>query len=162
MTLERWLGLIFLMICMVYGYTAFFVMDELLPPFMKFNPVWPSSFPKVLAVLGIMVSTVVVVSATKEKEATESNDINYRHLLDYKLANALMLLGLMILYAFCLRPVGFIGSTLVFLVMGGYVLGERNLKLLVPIALVASVSIWYLVQEVLGIFLLPLPWFMVS
>lgn len=162
MTLERWLGLIFLFICMVYGYTAFFVMDESLAPFMKFNPVWPSSFPKVLAVLGIMVSTVVVVAATEEKVSAEKNDIDYRHLMKYKLGNALMLLGLMALYAFCLRPVGFLGSTLVFLVLGGYVLGERNLKLLVPIALVASVSIWYLVQEVLGIFLLPLPWFMVS
>jgi len=162
MTLERWLGFFFLMICMVYGYTAFFMMDELLPPFMTFNPVWPSSFPKVLAVLGIMVSTVVVVSATKEKEASEKNDINYRHLKNYKLTNALLLLGLMALYAFCLRPVGFIGSTLAFLVLGGYVLGERKLKRLVLIASIASVSIWYLVQEVLGIFLLPLPWFMVS
>lgn len=162
MTLERWLGLIFLFICMLYGYTAFFVMDEFLPPFMKFNPVWPSSFPKVLAVFGIMVSTVVVVAATKEKEASETNDIDYRHLMDYELTKALSLLGLMALYAFCLRPVGFIGSTLVFLIMGGYVLGERNLKLLVPIALVATVSIWYLVQEVLGIYLLPFPWFMVS
>jgi hypothetical protein len=39
----------------VYGYLAFFTMDQLLPPFMQRNPVWPSTFPKVLSVLGIIV-----------------------------------------------------------------------------------------------------------
>lgn len=160
MTLERGLGLFFLSICLVYGYTAFFLMDDNLAPFMKFNPVWPSSFPKILAVLGTLISLVVIINSVHH--VPKESDIDYRRLTEYKLFNALALLGLMFLYAICLRPIGFIFSTIIFLTLGGYVLGERNLKLLIPIASVTAISIWYLVQEVLGIYLLPLPWIMVS
>jgi putative tricarboxylic transport membrane protein len=55
MALDRWIALVFIAFCAVYGYLAFFTMDQLLPPFMQRNPVWPSTFPKVLAVLGIIV-----------------------------------------------------------------------------------------------------------
>ena len=160
MTLERGLGLFFLIICLVYGYTAFFLMDDSLAPFMKFSPVWPSSFPKILAVLGTLVSLSVIVNSGHHQP--KDSEIDYRRLTDYKLFNALALLGLMFLYATCLRPVGFIFSTIIFLTLAGYILGERNLKLYIPIASVTAVSIWYLVQEVLGIYLLPLPWVMVS
>jgi putative tricarboxylic transport membrane protein len=39
------------------------------------------------------------------------------------------------------------------------ILGERKLYILIPVAAIATGSIWYLVQEVLGIFLRPLPSF---
>ncbi len=39
MALDRWIALIFLLICLVYGYIAFFSMDAALPPFMKRNPI---------------------------------------------------------------------------------------------------------------------------
>jgi putative tricarboxylic transport membrane protein len=55
MALDRWIALVFIAFCAVYGYLAFFTMDQLLPPFMQRNPVWPSTFPKVLSVLGIIV-----------------------------------------------------------------------------------------------------------
>ncbi|MGB1178265.1 MAG: tripartite tricarboxylate transporter TctB family protein, partial [Lentibacter algarum] len=47
MTLDRWIALILLGICIIYGYTAWFTMDASLAPFMRRNPIWPSSFPKV-------------------------------------------------------------------------------------------------------------------
>jgi len=40
------------------------------------------------------------------------------------------------------------------------ILGERKLYILIPVVAVAAWSIWYLVQEVLGIFLRPWPAFM--
>ena len=63
-------------------------------------------------------------------------------------------------YAFALRPVGFIASTILFLTLAAAILGERRLIVLVPVAVVAAVGVWYLVQEVLGIFLRPLPAFL--
>ena len=77
----------------------------------------------------------------------------------YKLAQAIFLLGLMIAYALLLRPIGFIAATTLFLAGGGMILGERNYKLLLPIAIFTAFLIWYLVQELLGIFLRPWPWF---
>tara|TARA_R110002124_G_scaffold77533_8_gene207634 strand:+ start:2603 stop:3097 length:495 start_codon:yes stop_codon:yes gene_type:complete len=159
MALDRWIALVFITFCLAYGYLAFFTMDAALPPFMQRNPVWPSTFPKALSVLGVIVGLVVLLGlekpdAVKEPSAT---DINYRRLQDYKLGQALLLLGLMVLYALALRPAGFLLSTFVFLFGGSAVLGERRWALMALVAALAAGSVWYLVQEVLGIFLRPFP-----
>lgn len=162
MALDRWIALIFITFCCVYGYLAFFTMDQLLPPFMQRNPVWPSTFPKVLAVLGIVVGLIVlsgVEQSAKEGEPS-ATDINYQRLHEYELAKALMLLGLMVLYAISLRPAGFLIATSVFLIGGSAVLGERKFHIMIPVSLIASGFIWYLVQVVLGIFLRPFPYFL--
>ena len=66
---------------------------------------------------------------------------------------------LMVAYALCLRPVGFLLSTTVFLIAGSFILGERKWHVMIPVAVIATASVWYLVQEVLGIYMRPLPGF---
>ena len=158
MTLDRWIALILLGICIIYGYTAWFTMDASLAPFMRRNPIWPSSFPKVLSVLGILACLIILSGL--EKGGEKIGEIDHRRLGDYFYGQALLLLGLMVLYALCLRPVGFLVSTSAFLIMGSFLLGERKWHVMIPVAFVATGSVWYLVQEVLGIFLRPLPAFM--
>ena len=162
MALDRWIALIFILFCCTYGYLAFFTMDQDVPPFMQSNPVWPSTFPKVLSVLGVIVGLVVLLGLEKpdaEKEPS-ATDINYRRLHEYKLGQALALLGLMVVYALLLRPAGFIIATVLFLVAGSTVLGERKFHVMIPVSLIAAGFVWYLVQQVLGIFLRPLPFFL--
>jgi len=162
MALDRWIALIFIAFCCIYGYLAYFTMDDLLPPFMQRNPVWPSTFPKVLTVLGIVVGLVVLLGLEKPSgdEQPSATDINYRRLHEYKLGQALMLLALMVLYALALRPAGFLISTTVFLIGGSAILGERKWYVMLPVAMIATGFVWYLVQQVLGIFLRPYPFFM--
>ena len=163
MALDRWIALIFVTFCCIYGYAAFFTMDQLLPPFMQRNPVWPSTFPKVLAVLGIIVGMIVLLGVEKsgaDDEGPSATEINYRRLGDYKIGQALLLLALMVLYALMLRPAGFLISTTTFLVAGSAILGERKFHIMIPVAMLATGCVWYLVQEVLGIFLRPFPFFM--
>jgi putative tricarboxylic transport membrane protein len=157
MALDRWIALILLGICLTYGYTAWFTMDADLAPFMKRNPIWPSTFPKVLSILGIIASTVILLGL--EKAELQDADIDYRRLHEYKLGQALLLLTLMVAYALCLRPLGFIGSTAAFLILGSFILGERKWHIMVPVALTATLTVWYLVQQVLGIYMRPLPGF---
>ena len=157
MALDRWIALIVLLICLAYGYTAFFTMDEGLPPFMRRSPIWPSTFPKVLSVLGVIATLIILLGF--EKSAPNEAEIDYRRLTEYKLGKALMLLGLMVIYAVSLRDAGFLLSTTVFLVGGSYILGERKWHIMLPVALIATVFVWYLVQEVLGIYMRPLPGF---
>jgi len=159
MALDRWIALVFLLICLAYGYAAFFAMDATIPPFMKRNPVWPSTFPKVIAVLGVLSSLYVLIGFEKPAE-DKAPDIDYRRLWDYNLGQAVLLLGLMVAYALMLRPAGFLASTSVFLIAGALILGERRIFTLLIVALIATVGIWYLVEGVLGIFLRPLPFFM--
>lgn len=162
MALDRWIALIFVTFCCVYGYAAFFTMDQLLPPFMQRNPVWPSTFPKMLSVLGIVVGLIVLLGIEKAPQGGEpsATDINYRNLREYKVGQALTLLALMVAYALLLRPVGFLLATTLFLVAGSATLGERKFHIMIPVAALATGFVWYLVQEVLGIFLRPFPFFM--
>ena len=157
MALDRWIALVLLGICLAYGYAAWFTMDGSLAPFMRRNPIWPSTFPKVLSVLGIIASTIILLGL--EKGELKEAEIDYRRLGDYHLGQAVLLLGLMVAYAFCLRPLGFLVSTSAFLILGAYILGERKWHLMVPIALIATGIVWYLVQQVLGIYMRPLPGF---
>ena len=162
MALDRWIALIFVTFCCIYGYAAFFTMDQLLPPFMQRNPVWPSTFPKVLSVLGIGIGLIVLFNVEKsdaDEKELGATDINYRRLGDYKIGQALVLLTLMVAYALCLRPLGFLFSTTAFLVLGSVTLGERKWHVMIPVAALATLFVCYLVQEVLGIFLRPFPFF---
>lgn len=158
MALDRWVALVLLGICLTYGYTAWFMMDGALPPIMKRLAVWPSSFPKVLSIVGIILSLIVVLGI--EKGEVKVGDIDYRRLHEYKLGQALALLGLMVAYAILLRPAGFLLATSGFLIGGSVILGERRWIVMIVVSTIATFGIWYLVQEVLSIFLRPLPFFM--
>ncbi len=159
MNLSRWIAACFLIICLVYGYTAFFTMDANLPPFMRMQPVLPSSFPKALAILGIAFSITTLISKSGNITTLSDDDIDYRRLTDYKLFQALGLIALMVVYALTLRPLGFIATTTLFLIVASTLLGERKWHIMIPVAAITSVAIWYLIQQVLGIFLNPLPVF---
>jgi putative tricarboxylic transport membrane protein len=161
MALDRWIALIILLICFAYGYTAFFTMDAGMPPFMRRSPIWPSTFPKALAILGIIISLSIVLRMEKSDINVKEGDINYRNLGQYKIGQAFLLLSFMVAYALILRPMGFLASKTAFLVFSVAMLGERKLLRLFLISGVSTGVIWYLVQEVLGIFLRPFPFFLV-
>ena len=144
-------------ICLVYGYTAWFTMDANLAPFMRRNPVWPSSFPKVLSTVSILVLFFILLGV--ERSEQKEKDIDYRRLHEYHLGQAMVILGLMITYALCLRPFGFLFSTTAFLIAGSFILGERKWHIMVPVSLTTTVLVWYLIQQILGIYLRPLPGF---
>ena len=157
MALDRWIAFVVLLVCLAYGYTAYFAMDDLLPPIMRRSPVWPSTFPKVLAVGGVLLSLLILLGIEKSPKKTEAADIHRSRLGDYKVGQAILLIGLMVAYALLLRPAGFLPATAGFLVAGAFVLGERKLHIMLPVAAGAAGVVWYLVQEVLGIFLSPWP-----
>lgn len=160
MTLEKGLALFFLMLAAIYGYTAFFEMDANLPPFAKNSPVWPSTFPKLVSVCAIFVGLGLLVSSLKQKPEESQQLIN--ELKGYEWAPVLIFIVMMVVYALLLRPAGFIATSIAFLAIGGIILGEKRYVTLLVISSLFTVGIWYLVQEVLGIFLRPWPSFLVG
>jgi len=150
MSLDRWLSLLFLGFCLAYGYSAFFVLDAILPPFAKMSPIWPSSFPKILAVVGTVLAAGQFLFWSKPTEGDFSN---------YEWKTTALIVLSMIAYALLLRPVGFVSATVIFITFSAWTLGERNLFKLIPIAAIGAVFIWYLVDQILGIFLRPWPFF---
>lgn len=162
MALDRWIAFVILLICLAYGYAAYFTMDELVPPIMRRSPIWPSSFPKVLAIGGTFLSLVILLRLEKSPGKRDAADINLSRLGDYKIGQALLLIGLMVAYAFLLRPLGFLASTFLFLGIGSFILGERRFVVMAVASAIAAGFVWYLVDEVLGIFLTPFSAFMVG
>lgn len=156
MAIDKWIAAVFLTISIAYGYSAF---TYPLLPFEKFMVFRPNSLPMVLSVIGALLSAVILLSSSKTNtEEDVLGSVNIAKWRSYKIGQAAGLLSAMILYALLLRHLGFLGATVLFLVSAGWILGERKLHLMTPIAVIGAGFIWYIVQELLGIFLRPLPW----
>ncbi len=158
MALDRWIALVIGLVFVIYGHTAFFGMDDLLPPILKRNPIWPSTFPKILSVVGIIAAVAVAVNIEKSAKQV-GDDMDISKWRQYKLFDAVLLIGGMVIYALTLRSLGFLTSTFLFLSLGGILLGERRFILLAVVSAAASYGIWYLVDTVLGIYMTPYPAF---
>lgn len=157
MALDRWVAILFLAICIVYGYAAF---NYPLLPFEQNMSFLPNTMPMALSALGVIIALVIVVSPRAAEDADGLGEIDLSRLREFKIAQTLGLVGAMVLYALLLRPIGFLAATAFFIAGTSIILGERKFHLLVPIAVVTAVVIWYLVQETLGIFLRPWPAFL--
>ena len=157
MALDKWIAALFLVGAVIYGYAAF---TYPLLPFERNASFLPSTLPMGLAVAAAVLSIVILVTPKVREDGEALGDLDLEKLRDYRFDQAAMLIGAMILYALALRPIGFVASTTVFLVGTGYILGERKFHIMIPVALAGAGVVWFLVQETLGIFLKPLPWFL--
>ncbi|MHA1152172.1 MAG: tripartite tricarboxylate transporter TctB family protein [Alphaproteobacteria bacterium] len=159
MALDKSIAVVFLVIAIIYGY-AFYTYPLL--PFERNMVFLPNTLPMVLSGLGILFSLIIILTSGKPEDADGEalGDFDISRLRDYKTGQALGLIAAMVVYALALRPIGFIVATTLFLFGTGWILGERKLTAMILSALAGAGCIWYLVQEVLGIFLRPLPWFM--
>ena len=156
MALDRLVALIFLIVSLVYGYAAF---KYPLLPFERNMPFLPNTLPMALSVFGAVISLFIMVAPRGKAAEEELGDLDLETVKGFKLGQAFGLVAAMTLYAVLLRPIGFLAATTLFIVGSAAVLGERKFYVLIPIAVVTAVVIWYLVQETLGIFLSPWPWF---
>lgn len=160
MALDKWIAVFFLVCSVIYGYAAF---TYPLLPFERNMSFLPNTMPMALSILGVVVAAIIIFSPRNaDEESGSTAEINLSNLKEYKIGQALAILVAMTAYALLLRPIGFIPATVFFLVGCGYILGERKWHLMIGVALIGTVGIWYLVQEVLGIFLRPLPSFLMG
>ncbi len=159
MALDKWIAVVFMVISLIYGYAAY---TYPLLPFERAMSFLPNTMPMALSVLGVLLALIILMGRKPavDDEGDTLGDIDLSRLREYKLGQALSLIGAMILYALALRPIGFLAATTLFLVGTGWILGERKLQVMIPVAMTGAGVIWYLVQETLGIFLRPLPWFL--
>ncbi len=159
MALDKWIALVFLVFSLIYGYSAY---TYQLLPFERHMAFLPNTLPMVLSVLGVILALIILISPKPENgsQGGKLGNMSLSNLHEYKIGQALALIAAMIFYAVALRPIGFLTATMLFLVGTSWILGERKLYIMLPVALIGAGGIWYLVQQVLGIFLKPLPWFM--
>lgn len=161
LSINRWVALGLLAFSSGYGYLAF---TYRILPFERFLAMKPNTLPLGLAVAGMICSiALLLMPEDQDPESGEEKTVlgsDHKYLEspgDYEWGKGVALLVLAVVYALSLRQAGFLLSTSMFLIIGGIMLGERKYWILVPVSCFASFLVWYLVDEVLTIFMRPLP-----
>lgn len=149
--IDRYIALALLAFSIGYGYLAW--MHPLLP-FEVRMPFKPNTLPLGLAGLGILFSSLILLLPKIDEPSKDAE--GYR---GFAWGQALILIAMMIAYALLLRPVGFIVSTTLFIAAAAWLLGETRHGRSLLIGLISSGLIWYLVDNLLGIYLVALPAF---
>ncbi len=159
MALDKWIAGIFLVLSLIYGYASY---TYPLLPFERNMAFLPNTMPMALSVLGVVLALIILFGRKPAggQAGEGSGELDLGNWRQYRVGEALQLIGAMALYAVALRPAGFLIATMLFLFGTGWILGERRPFLMLLVAAIAAGSIWYLIQETLGIFLRPLPWFL--
>ncbi len=157
--LNRVVALVLLAFSSGYLYLAY---SYHLLPFERFLAVKPNTMPMGLAIGGIVCSLIILIRPQVpdvEGDGTVNRpDAEYlQNPQNFNWGQGIGLLILAAVYAVSLHALGFLFCTSAFLVLGGILMGERRYTFLIPIAITASVLVWYLVDEVLTIFLRPWP-----
>lgn len=147
--IDRYIALALLAFSVGYGYLAW--VHPLLP-FETRMPFKPNTMPLGLAVLGILFSSLLLLMPNSDEP---SKDVEGWRGFAWK--ETTILIALAIAYAVVLRPFGFIVSTTLFIILSSRVLGETNVMRSVTTGIITSGLIWYLVDEVLGIYLVAMP-----
>ena len=121
-------------------------------PFEEYETVTSATLPKVYAAFGIIVCLLSIgATLLKPTEKTDSDDV----LEKSNVLRTFGLLILMVVYSAMLEPIGFLISTSAFLLIGFFVMGERRKKILLLASIPVAVVFWFLMTQVLGIYLVP-------
>ena len=159
LSINRLVALGMLAFSSCYGYLA---LTYRILPFEQFLAMKPNTLPIGLAVAGMVCSAVLVVmpdrkSSSEENKVIGSDQKYLESPENYEWGKGIGLLILAVIYALSLRQAGFLIATPLFLSIGGLILGDRKVWILLSVSCLASFLVWYLVDEVLSIFMRPWP-----
>jgi putative tricarboxylic transport membrane protein len=110
------------------------------------------TMPYALAVIGVVISLLILILPTADKNGKRSLAEETRG-MDWK--TAILLVIAMIVYGLTMKWLGFIIASVVFLMIGFYVLGERNLKKMALAAIPLVIVLWFVMSALLGVYIAP-------
>jgi putative tricarboxylic transport membrane protein len=118
----------------------------------QFEVMTASTFPYYIGLAGIILSILIFILSFKD-EQKEYISLSYLKSLDFK--TTLYFVAAMIFYGFTIRSLGFIISTIIFLVIGFVLLKEKNKKRILLISVGVSVGFYLLLNNLLGVYIDP-------
>ncbi len=110
------------------------------------------TLPYALAIVGIALSIAIIIlptvdSAGKESLAEATKGMDW--------STAIMLVVLMLIFGLIMKWLGFILSSILFLLGGFYILGERRIKRMLFSAIFLVVTLWFIMSWLLGVYIAP-------
>jgi putative tricarboxylic transport membrane protein len=110
------------------------------------------TMPYGLAVAGMILSLAIIVLPTVDPAGKKSLADETRG-MDW--STAILLVILMLLFGLIMKWLGFILSSIIFLLCGFWVLGERNIKLMFCSAIPLVLILWSIMSLLLGVYIAP-------
>lgn len=149
---DRISGLIFLLVCLIYGHQATQIQ---LFPGDEYEAFTARTLPYLLTAAGIIMSLLLIVMspASTCNEPTCTQQDNGQNRLDWRLLSAFIVL--MTAYGLGLTWLGFVLATSLFLLGGFWLLGERRKAVLFGASFPFVTVFWLLLTKVLDIYLEP-------
>ncbi len=147
---DKYGALFFLLISVAYGLKAFDIPLTILAQRETFNA---RTLPIGLAIAGVVLSFLILVLPSvdeKDGSATLKQAVSG---LDWK--RVFLLLGLMVFYGLIMKFLGFVIASVLFLMGGMWVLGERRWWLMLLSAIPLVLFIWVLMAQLLGMYIAP-------
>ena len=142
-------ALILLIFSIAYGLLAFKVPLTFLAQRETFNA---RTMPFALGIIGTLLSFLILVLPSDQTDEEDKVKDAFRG-LDWPRVG--LLIGIMIFYSITLRFLGFVISSIIFLVGGFYILGERRIWLLFIGSVPLVLFIWFLMSRILGMYIAP-------
>jgi putative tricarboxylic transport membrane protein len=105
------------------------------------------TFPYYLGLFGILVSSLILLFSFIKRDKEDLFDWENLKTFDFKKGFYFILA--MIFYGFTIRTLGFIISTILFLIIGFLILGERSIKVILLTSFGVSIVFWFLLTQVL-------------
>jgi len=140
---ERIGALFFLVLSITYGYYG---SEIRLFPGDEFEPMNAQTMPYALSIMGIGLAIFLLITGNPDAK-TDHQDKDWLPVG--------LLIGLTLLYGFSLDWLGFLVATTLFLAGGFWILGERNWKVLLKVAVPFVLVFWGLLTQALDIYLAP-------
>jgi len=142
-------ALFFLLLSLDYGLMTFTIPLNVMARTAVFTA---RTVPFALAVGGIIISLLILILPSRDPDGSKSVIEVFR---GFKWKQAALLLALIIAYSLVLKFAGFIVSSILFLIAGFRILGEKRTKILLLASIPFVVAFWFLINRVLGVYLEP-------
>ena len=142
-------ALILLVFSIAYGLLAYSIPLTFIAQKESFNA---RTMPFALGIIGTILSFLILVIPSGESDEKTSIKAAFRG-LDWPRVG--LLVGMMIFYGLTLRFLGFVISSIIFLMGGFWILGERRIWMVLAGSIPLVLFIWFLMSRILGMFIAP-------
>ena len=108
------------------------------------------TFPYYLGILGMVVSSLILIFSFIKFDKDDLLDMEKLRTYDFK--KGLYLILDMIFYGYTIRSLGFVISTIIFLIIGFKILEEKSWKVILLTSFGVTIVFWLLLTQLLGIY----------
>lgn len=112
----------------------------------------PRTMPYALAVVGMILSVLIMVLPTADPKGKKSLKEETKGMAWLP---AILLVVAMVFYGLTMKFLGFIIASIIFLLIGFYILGERRIKRMLFAAIPLVLVLWVVMSMLLGVYIAP-------